>query len=95
MQAKDTCILTPACHAQRQKSKLRGGTPGGPAQQHCLALLNSVSPVVPLWEIQRARAEKAQTGQVRGVLRGWGRAGKSPACNMTHTELPSAPSPVC
>lgn len=59
MQAKDTCILTLVCHAQRQKSKLRGGTTGGLAQQHCLVLLNTASQVVPLWKIQSACAEKA------------------------------------
>lgn len=60
-----------------------------------LVLLNTVSWVVLLWEIQSACAEEVQTGQVRGVLRVLGRAGERPASNMTHTELPSALSPVC
>lgn len=56
MQAKDTCILTLVCH---KNPSFGGARWGGLAQQHCLVLLNTVSQVVPLWEIQRACAEKA------------------------------------
>lgn len=101
MQAKDTCILalvSGVFHSERQKSRLWEGRlqvwPGNTVSK-LLVLLNTVSWVVLLWEIQSACAEEAQTGQVRGVVRVLGRAGGRPASNMTHTELPSAPSPVC
>lgn len=101
MQAKDTCILTlvsDVLHTERQKSRRWvGRLEVWPGNTVCklLVLLRTESRVVLLWEIQSSCAEEAQTGQVRGALRVLGRAGGRPASNMTHTELPSAPSPVC